>query len=757
MTPRRTRAPAILAGILILSCPPAQRAAWCAEAPQPAPIPITIQRCSGPITVDGDLSDPGWKGITPITTWFETNPGDNIEPPVRNVAYLAYDDKYLYAGFEFEDPAPKGIRAPLGDHDAVPSATDYAGVIVDSHNDGKTAQMFLSNPRGVQYDATTSDATGEDSSPDFYWDSVGRITSTGWSLEIRIPFSSLRYSRVNQQTWGILLYRNYPRDRRYQFFTARLPRESNCFICNSSKLIGLEKLPQGSHLVIAPFGTVQQSSAPHGDLGTPLENGDVKTNAGVDVKWSPAASLALDATVKPDFSQIESDAAQIVANERFALFFPEKRPFFLEGVDLLSAPLQAVYTRTVTAPDYGGRATGKIGQTAYTATYAHDRGGGLVILPGPEGSSVAPQDFESDVGILRIRHDLGRSFVSLLGTARVIDGGGNNFVGGPDFQWRPRPSDSFTGQLLFSHSETPNRPDLAAEWDGRVVDDHAALGSWGHNSRMWDWYMQGLDIGPDFRADDGFMPQVGYREAFFDGGNTHYPKDKFFSRIRVFTTDWLDVEPDGTLLSQRVSVGSGADGRWNSFIRIELNHDNIRVSDQWLSRFRPRVYLQASPSSVVNLLTLDSNFGQEIDFDNAREGTGATFVAAASLRPGHHLELRADGSVRWLDEDAGAQGSGRLFTAQVERLRATWSFSARSFIRLIGQYVQTTRDTTMYTFAVPHKDANFSGSALFAYKLNWQTVLYVGYGDTRVFAETTNQLENFQREAFMKLSYSWQL
>src|SRR5206468_7994637 len=142
----------------------------------------------------------------------------------------------------------------------------------------KSAQMFLANPNGVQYDALTNDATGEDSSPDYFWDAVGKITATGWTLEIRIPFSSLRYSNEAEPTWGILLYRNYPRDRRYQFFTARLPRDVNCFICNSSKLHGLADLPHGSHLVVAPFATGERSSAPRAGLGTPLESGDVQSD-----------------------------------------------------------------------------------------------------------------------------------------------------------------------------------------------------------------------------------------------------------------------------------------------------------------------------------------------------------------------------------------------------------------------------------------------------------------------------------------------
>src|SRR5688572_23074922 len=147
--------------------------------------PLRIERIRTPVAIDGDLSDAAWQGVGQITTWFETRPGDNLEPKVKNVAWLAYDDQFLYAAFRFEDSNPAAIKAPYGDHDFVPSYTDYGGIIVDPKNDGKTAQMFLANPRGIQYDAISSDASGEDNSPDFYWDSAGRITETGWTLEMR--------------------------------------------------------------------------------------------------------------------------------------------------------------------------------------------------------------------------------------------------------------------------------------------------------------------------------------------------------------------------------------------------------------------------------------------------------------------------------------------------------------------------------------------------------------------------------------------
>lgn len=750
--------PLVFTLLAAAALPAAARAA----DPKPGP-PLSIRRAPGAITIDGDLSDPGWVGADSVTTWFETRVGDNVEPQVRNRAYLAYDEKFLYAAFVFDDPNPSGIRAPLGDHDAVSSTTDYGGVIVDSRNDAKTARMFLANARGVQYDAISNDATGEDNAPDFYWDSIGKITATGWTLEMRIPFSSLRYGDQMDQTWGLLLYRNYPRDRRYQFFSARLPRDVNCFICNSSKLTGLSALPHGSHLVIAPYAAASQTAAPEGGvLGNPMKKDDLDDEYGGDIKWNPSAGLAIDGTVNPDFSQIESDVAQITANERFALFFPEKRPFFLEGIDLFSTPLSAVYTRTITQPTAGLRATGKLGSTSYTALYTQDEGGGSVILPGPEGSGAADQEFVSDVGIARVKRDFGQSFVSALFTGRNIHGGGNNFVFGPDFQWRPNPANNVTGQLLYSTSETPNRPDLASEWNGQTLSDGAGLLYWSYGNPKFDVFSQYQQLGDDFRADNGFIAQVGYREGYLESGWTWRPKDAFYNRIRLFGVTYSDwATEDGNILSRRYEAGVGMDGALNSFTRVELNHDEIRVHDplsgeaSLLQRFRPRVYFECVPSRFFNFFSFDVNAGQEIDFTNAREGTGATIASQFILRPGAHLELRANGTVRWLNADEPT-ASGRVFIAQVERLRATYSFNARSFVRLIGQYEDTRRDATLYVVPVNAKGARFSGSGLFAYKVNWQTVVYVGYGDEHTYAVLTDKLEPSSRNLFAKVSYAWQ-
>jgi hypothetical protein len=742
-----------LAGTLLLAA-----AALPAANPEQG-VPISITRATGPIAIDGNLSDPGWQGATKVTTWYETNPGDSVEPKVKNVGYLTYDDKFLYAGFEFADPNPRGIRAPYGDRDNVSSSTDYGGIILDTNGESRRAILFLANPRGIQYDANTDDASGEDSSPDYYWDSAARITPEGWVLEMRVPFTSLRYKQADPQKWNIMLYRNHPRDFRYQYFSTKLPRGGNCFICRSNPLTGLTGLPSGGHLVVAPYATASQDAFPKDDiLGSPLENDSIEPDAGLDVKWTPGVNTAIDATINPDFSQIESDVAQIGANERFALFFPEKRPFFLEGIELFSTPIQAVYTRTITSPRWGIRATGKFGHTAYTALVVDDRGGGSVILPGSNFSDLADQDFRMIAAIGRVRHEIGHSFISFLATDREMrdsDGGGYNRVFGPDFRWSLSDRDTITGQLLFSTSETPNRPDLADEWNGQKLSGHAGKIWWEHVTRTFDFFTQYNDFADEFRADNGFVPQVGYRENYVESGWTFRPEGAV-RRIRTFLIGDYQAQRDGALIFRQISPGFGMDALFNSFIRLRVGFDKVRAGANTFDRTQLIYEIEASPSRVFNRFGINGRIGDEVDFSNSRPGTGWSLNGFAVVRPTDHLELRFDGSRRYLDVDVEDGRSGRLFTATVARLRTQYTFNARAFVRAIGQYVSTKRDPSLYLSEVDSKEGDFSGSILLAYKLNWQSVLFLGYGDTRTLSDD-DKLEKAGRQIFLKLSYAFQL
>lgn len=727
-----------------------------AEEAAPAAPKVEIHKTTGPITIDGDLSDAGWQSATKFETWYETRPGDNIEPKVRQTGYVTYDDHFFYVGVDMADPNPRAIGGTFGDRDQISgNSDDFAGIILDTRNDGKTGYEFFVTARGVQFDAVQDEAGGnEDSSPDFYWDGQAKINDHGWTMEMRIPFSSLRYTGANPEQWGMILYRNLPRDRRYQIFTQKLPRGQNCFVCNFTKITGLRGLPSGGHIVAAPYMTshqVGQADTPGGSIHYSPAGGDI----GGDIKWTPTADMAVDATINPDFSQIESDVAVISTNERFAIFFPEKRPFFLEGVELFNTPITAVYTRTITSPRWGLRSTGKLGGNAYTLLIAQDRGGGDVIIPSTYGSDFGRQDFSSLAAIGRVRHDFGKSsFISLLGTTRESSGGAHNRVLGPDFQIK-NDHHQLTGQILFSDTVNPDRPDLARSWNGEKLTGHAAWVWYWFSGKKWDLLVDGRHYTKDFRADNGFVPQVGYRVNYGELGRTFYPEKSFFSRIRTFGMGEYQSTHDDKLLYRLISGGIGADGKFRSFIRFRYAYETIRNEEDVFQRHQLLYNINFAVNKVLTQLYVNGSVGQDIDFVNARLGRGANVSFGGSLRASEHLRVDLTNSVRWLNVRPNGTYD-RLFTSQVERVRATYTFNNRMFLRTILQNERTNRDTNLYGFPsrFQHR-GDLATQLLFAYKLNWQTLMYLGVGDLE---ETTvdGDLKPSSRQVFLKLSYAFQ-
>jgi len=707
-----------------------------------------LARTKGSIIVDGELNDPGWRNALVVDQFYETSPGDNIPAKVKTTATLSYDDSYLYIGIKADDPEPHRIRAPYVERDQVLGTDDNIAVFLDTRNDKRTAIELRVNPRGIQGDGIFDDASGnEDFSPDFFYDTAARITPEGWQAEFRIPLTTLRYPKVDPQTWGILIWRNYPRDFRYAFHSAVLERGSNCLICHTHELTGITQLPYSRHLVVAPFATGSHLSR-RSDENESFE-GKSDGDVGVDVKWNPTANSAIDATIEPDFSQVEADVPQIAVNQRFALFFEEKRPFFLEGSDLFNSPIRFVYTRTITDPQWGLRATGKAGDTSYTVLSGKDQGGGLVVIPGPTFSLFAPQDFSSIVTLGRLRHDFGRSFASFMFTDREISGGGHNRVIGPDAQWRPTPSDIVTGQFLYSSTKDP---DQAPFFTGKDSTSYASEVTWDHQVQRYDWRLRYNDVGEEFRADVGFVPQVGFREVVAAGGLRFYPTGKVFRFLRTYVVADKFYFSNGDNLGHDYFPGIFLIGSRNLNAQLEFHDNETFVNNRLLTQRYLSYFAQFDPARRFPRISFFGRVGDLIDFDNARVGNGMSFTLQATVRPFDHLTLIADASREWLNLDTTGQ---RLYTASIARIKGIYVFNARSFVRVIGQYVTATRDPDLYDFPVSKRDGSFLGSVLYGYKLNWQTVVFVGYGGTG-FLNDANSLVSTNRSFFLKVSYAWQ-
>ncbi|MBV8516322.1 MAG: carbohydrate binding family 9 domain-containing protein [Acidobacteria bacterium] len=663
---------------------------------EPAHIDLA-KRSGGAITIDGDLADAGWAHATRIDSFVEYFRGDNTAPPVKTSGLLTYDDQAVYVAFRADDPRPREIRAPLVDRDQVREDQDYVAVMIDTANDRRAAVQFRVNPRGVQTDSVYNDTSGdEDFSPDFVYQAVARRTPEGWAAELRIPLSSLRYPSTDPQTWGVLLIRNYPRDFRYVMANTPIPRNSNCFVCHSAVASGIAGLPTGSHFTLTPYSTMREQ--------------------GFDLKWNPSARLTFDATLNPDFSQIEADVPQLATDSSFAISYPEKRAFFLESVDLLATPLTAVYTRAITAPAWGMRATGQSGTNAYTLLLAEDRGGGSTILPGPYGSSEIPQE-QSEVLVGRLRHTLGTSFVGLLATARENESGTYNRVLGPDFLWKPSKRDRVAGQLLLSDT------------DG--ARGNAARVYYTHDAPRWDAYAGARQYSPEFRADDGFLPQVGIRQTYVEVAGHLYPK-KGITFLRTYLGVDYAHEYDGAArVHTQFFPGFFFQGKWGSEGWVTLRaHNQERVNGRMLTTQFVEFSLRAAPARWLPALRFEGAAGEKIDYAEGRTGTGANLSLSGTVRPTDHLQLQATASREWLDLDAG-----RLFDAQSAFVQATYTFSARSLMRVVAQQGTTTRNAALYAGDVVEHERKRVVSALYGYKLTFQTVFFVGVNDDSVFAK----------------------
>ncbi|HET8776001.1 MAG TPA: DUF5916 domain-containing protein [Thermoanaerobaculia bacterium] len=690
------------------------------------PTRVDIAKVAGTITVDGDPAEAAWGSAKRIEGFVEYYKGDNNEPPAKTVGLLAYDAEAVYVAFVADDPRPSAIRAPLVDRDKVLGDQDYVAILIDTLNDRRSGVAFRVNPRGVQTDSVVNDANGEeDFSPDFFYEAVARRTERGWSAEMRIPLASLRYPPSDPQTWGVIMMRNYPRDFRYIMANTPIPKNSGCFLCHASEVAGLEGLPAGSHFTIAPYSTASISR--QSTVGSRQES-----DFGLDLKWNPSAGLTLDGTLNPDFSQIEADVPQIDVNNRFALSYAEKRTFFLEGVDLLATPIAATYTRSIASPAWGMRATGNAGASAYTFLVAEDRGGGSVILPGPQGSEFVPQDFRSRIALGRIRRSFGESFGAFLVSARENEGGGHNRVLGPDFLWKRNDRDRLLGQLLISSTENPDRPDLSAQFRGQSFDGHAYRVVFTRDSKRYDIWAATTGYSPGFRADNGFVAQTGFRRVGLWPGLRFYPK-RFFSYVRPYTGLEHDAGfENGETLRTGAYQGFEFQGKWGSNGWMTAGHVTERVGSTLLTRDQLEFNLRAAPLGWLPAIQADGTLGDKIDYAGARLGKGATLNLSGTVRATDHLELQLRTSREWLDLD-----SGRLFNAQIDWLKATYTFSPRSLVRAIAQRSAIERGGTT--------EQRTTLSGLYAWKLNWQTVFFVGYGDAQD-----------AQSVFMKVAYAFQ-
>jgi hypothetical protein len=705
------------------------------------------------VALDGRLDEAVWARAQKLDRFWEIFPDAETPPKVRTEAFYAHDGHSLYVAVRAHDPDPSQLRAPFARRDNVLRDQDMIVVNIDPVGNRKFAHFFRVNPRGSVGDGLWNEDTGtEDFSPDFEWDAATGRFDGGWTVEMRIPFSSLRYGDPPSKVWSTMVFRNYPRDQLYRISTSKLPREQNCFMCLNDALTGLDDLPSTRHLALTPNATVRSVTRREGGREA-LEEELVPS---LDLKWRPRADLVVDATINPDFSQVELDTPQIAGNAQFALFFPEKRPFFLEGADILQSPLNALYTRSVTDPSWGARVTQRSERFDGTVLVTRDDGGGLVLLPGTYGTGFAPQDFKSLATFARGRWQVGGATLGFLATDRTLEASrGYNRVAGVDYAWFPDTQHRLRAQLMGSSTTALPQAD-GTLGKGEAASDHALLLDWRYNSPRWDLYLDFEDVGSEFRADNGFFFQNGYRRLYSETAR------KFlglwgFNDVAPYMNLEYKTDPDGNVQYQQNNVGV----RWGlpraTTIWTEVRVNNlVAVRPDGGLRKRDQVYfgIESNPFPWFAKLYSEVAYGDRVDVANNRVGRGAFVTVQANLRPHPRAELEYRIDNDHIDSLEEVAGSKRIYTERAQQLLALWHFSPRDSVRLIWQERWIRRAPSLWEEPVSSREDNTTVSLVYGHRRGIGTTFYVGATWSRALDADTG-FKGYQAELFAKGSWTF--
>jgi hypothetical protein len=477
----------------------------------------------------------------------------------------------------------------------------------------------------------------------------------------------------------------------------------------------------------------------------------------VDLKWRPRADVIVDATVNPDFSQVELDTPQVSGNAQFALFFPEKRPFFLEGADILQSPFNALYTRSVTDPSWGVRGTQRAERFDGTVMVAKDDGGGLVLLPNTYGTNFARQDFKSVATFARGRWQAGGATVGLLATDRTIQdsGGAYNRVAGADFAWFPNTEHRFRAQVLGSW--TTAQPVGGRLAKGDLEEGHAAMADWRYNGREWDQYLNVEDVSREFRADNGFFFQNGYRRLYSETAR------KFvglwgFNEVTPYLNAEYKTDPEGHVQYQQNNLGLrvGLPRATTIFGEVRINN-LVAVSPDGGIRKRDQLFLgiESNPFPWWAKLYSEVAWGDRLDVANNRIGKGAFASFQANLRPHERAEVEYRIDNDTIDSREQVSGSKRIITQRVQQLLALWHFSARDSLRTIWQSMSIRRAPSLWNdTGVSAQEKSETVSLVYGHRRGIGTTFYLGATLTRN-RDRDAGVDGRQVEVFAKGSWTF--
>jgi hypothetical protein len=685
---------------------------------------LHVQRAKGAIEIDGRLDDPGWRNAATADQFVESEPGDQIKPPVETRAMLTYDDEHLY-GSIIAQANPEKVRASLCERDHTPG-DDNLGIIIDTYDDAAWAYMLFVNAYGVQYDAIWTDDYGSDTRYDLIWEAAGCKTDSGFQVEFAIPFTSLRFPDREKQEWRVEFFRYHEREVTYEITWSAYDRNESCWLCQWGTVTGIENVKPGRGLEIIPAAVGFQSGSleRNGD-DLKFRNEDFDGDISVSSKYSISSNATAEVTINPDFSQVEADADQIDVNSTTALSFPEKRPFFQEGSDLFQSRFDVVYTRSINDPDLAAKFTYRKGRTSVAYLGAVDRSSPLVI-PFTEFSSPVLNIGRSYSNILRVRQTYGKSSrVGFLATDRRYEEEGSGSTVGLDGRFQMSKGLILSLQTVASHTTEPadttitsglGYEDLLFDNNRTAVFDGESF--WGYaylfdvDFEYNDFFFTSaiVEKGPTFRTDNGFVTEnddryydiyTNYRFRFDDG--------LFRSIVPEFYV-YRTWATEGAFKSERLHL----DLSFNYRLAQASNHNQYWTgSEKYAGSLYEDLWgahhcFHFTPGQLVSFGG-SINYGHKIARSDREIGSERYYTAWIDLQPLDRWLIENSCSyIRYTSVNTGAE----LFEGYIARTKLTYHLNSRFWLRFVTQYNDFSE--------------SWDFDPLLTYQLNPFTLFYIG-------------------------------
>jgi hypothetical protein len=747
---------------------------------------VSVPRLDAGVRVDGTLDEPAWQQAALLTGFSQYLPVDRVAAADSTEVYVFYTAHAIYFGIRAFEPHG-AVHATLADRDRI-GGDDHVDIMLDTFNDRRRALLFSVNPLGVQADGmvtdggesrTSSDVRAIDFSPDFVFESKGRLTPWGYEVEVRIPFKSVRFQPDKVQTWGLNVVRRVQHSGHAQSW---MPVERNrpSFLGQAGTLEGLTDFQRGLVLDVNPVMTARRDGVRLAD-GSWQQNG-AEPELGMNLRWGLTSNLTANAAFNPDFSQVESDVGQVVYDPRQAVFFPEKRPFFLEANEHYDAPNRLVYTRRIVQPVGAAKLSGKVAGTSIGVLSAVDD-----AAYSPDGTSNAI------VNVVRVKRDIAaQSTAGFVYTDRIV-GGDWNRVAAVDTRIVFGGAYTFAAQVgtSFTHEE-------GATLSFRPLFDAALVRS----TREWGITTSLRGTHPEFRADAGFLNRIGTvnariapRRNWFPGGavesfqlGTSLDGTWGYDRFRA------GLEPND--MKWHVTASSTLRGGWRvhgmTFVESFLYPAELYAHYFIERRDVGGAVLDTVPyvgthrlPNFGGFLTLATpqftRFAADVQLVGGRDDNFEEWSSAWVLFTTVNLDWRPTDKVRvnarYLEQRYHRYSDNSLVKLQwIPRTKLEYQVSRPVFLRLVGEYNALKRDAlrddsrTNDPILIRRADGSFApalaqersrlrADALFAYQPTPGTVIFAGYGGTLTGDEffEARALSRANDGIFVKVSYLWRM